>query len=360
MGHAAPKENVSMQLGCRGRRVAGLAVLLAISLCGQAAAQTPAARANDGPRRTGSIAGRVIHPDGAAAEGARVAVYAVREGAAAAIVGMATSTYDGRYEVTRLPAGEFMIGVTPRKASGFGGDLKRAPALVVETFYPGVERDRAEPVTVFEAVPVEGIDVWLAPAPQRFSISGRIFWPDGVDVDDLVIEYGGADGVRHGVWYVHDPGGLFTIEGAAQGTYVLMARGRTARGPLIGIASTDVAIGPVDDVRIGLRAPGVIEGRIVVEGPGSAALEALSIVPVQTLITLSPLYPVKDAPVSADGRFTLEEVAGEYGLQVRGLPDGWRIKRLVRNGTAPTGKGIVVPAGERVTGVEIVVGPGST
>ena len=343
------------------QRVVVLAVLLASSLSGHAAAQT-AARANEGPRRTGSIAGRIIHPDGAAAEGARVAVYAVREGAAAAIVGTATSAYDGRYEVAGLPPGEFMLGVTPRKAGGFGGDLKRPPALVAETFYPGVtERDRAEPVTVFEAVPVEGIDVWLAPAPQRFSIGGRIFWPDGVRVESLIIEYGGANGVRHGVWNVHDPGGLFTIEGAAQGTYVLLVRGETASGPLIGIASTDVAIGPVEDVRVRLRSPGAIEGRVVIEGPGSAALDTVSIVPVQTLIKLSPLYPVKPAPVSAEGGFALEELAGEYGLEVRGLPDGWHVKRLARKGIPAASKSIVVPAGERVTGVEIVVGPaGST
>ena len=64
---------------------------------------------------------------------------------------------------------------------------------------------------------------------------------------------GGAGGVRHGIWYVHDPGGLFTIEGAAQGTYVLYVRGETAAGPLIGVASTDVSLGPVEDVRVTLR-----------------------------------------------------------------------------------------------------------
>ena len=60
-------------------------------------------------RKSASIAGRVIHADGTTAEGARVAVYAVREGAPAAVVGTATSSYDGRYEVTGLPAGLFFL-----------------------------------------------------------------------------------------------------------------------------------------------------------------------------------------------------------------------------------------------------------
>src|SRR5687768_6304345 len=62
-------------------------------------------------RKSGSIAGRVIHADGAAAEGARVAVYAMREGAPAAIVATATSAYDGLYQVNSLPAGQFAVGV---------------------------------------------------------------------------------------------------------------------------------------------------------------------------------------------------------------------------------------------------------
>jgi len=76
-------------------------------------------------RKSASIAGRVIHADGAAAESARIAVYAVREGAPAAIVGTAISSYDGRYEVTGLAAGRFVVGVTPQRVRGYGGDSRR-------------------------------------------------------------------------------------------------------------------------------------------------------------------------------------------------------------------------------------------
>jgi hypothetical protein len=63
-----------------------------------------------GLRKNASIAGRVIHADGAAAEGARIAVYAIREGAPASVAGTATSGHDGRYEVTGLPEGRFAVG----------------------------------------------------------------------------------------------------------------------------------------------------------------------------------------------------------------------------------------------------------
>ena len=313
------------------------------------------------PGRTASIAGRIIHADGTAAEGARVAVYAVREGAPAAIVGTTTSAHDGRYEVTGLPAGAFTVGVTPQKAGGFGGDSSRPRTVPVETFYPGVaDRDRAQAITVFDGIAAEGIDVWLAPAPQRFTLSGRIFWPEGVDVENLVIEYGGPNAIRKGLWYVTDPGGLFTVEGIAEGTYVLLARGETKNGPLIGLASTDVAIGSVEDIRLTLRTPGAIEGRLVIEGAAKTELTGLRVAPVHALLTLSPVYPVEDGIVAEDGRFRLPHLAGEYTLEVRGLPPGWRVRRVVRGGQPAANNRVTVGPGEQVTAVEIVVGAGST
>src|SRR5688500_15529563 len=105
-------------------------LLLAIAIdVSVSSAQNGASSAGRKPGRTASIAGRIIHADGTAADGARVAVYAFREGAPAAIVGTTTSAHDGRYEVTGLPAGEFTIGVTPQKAGGFGGDSSRPRSM---------------------------------------------------------------------------------------------------------------------------------------------------------------------------------------------------------------------------------------
>src|SRR5687767_7491568 len=96
-------------------------LLIAVNAVHPALAQS-GARAS---RKTGSIAGRVIHADGAAADGARVAVYAVRDDAPAAIVATTTSSHDGRYQVNNLPEGRFAVGVTPQRIRGFGGDSRR-------------------------------------------------------------------------------------------------------------------------------------------------------------------------------------------------------------------------------------------
>jgi hypothetical protein len=312
-------------------------------------------------RKSASIAGRVIHADGAAAESARIAVYAVREGAPAAVVGTAISSYDGRYEVTGLPAGRFVVGVTPQRIRGYGGDSRRPATPPVETLYPGTtDRMQAQPIVVFDGMPTEGIDVWLEPAAQRYSISGRVLWPDGVAVENVVIEYGGPDNVRHGIWYVSDPGGLFTVEGVSRGTYVLLARADTSNGPLLGIAATDVFNDSVQDLRLTLRQPGTIEGRLVIEGAAGPDPATLRLTPMQMLLTLSPVYPVVEATPDASGRFTLTQLLGEFTMTVRGLPPGWRVRRVTRSGAVLTDNSVTVLPGERVTGIEVVMASSAT
>ena len=309
-------------------------------------------------RRNASIAGRIIHADGTAAEAARVSVYAVREGAPASVVGTAVSGHDGRYEVTGLPAGEFAVGVTPQRIRGFGGDSRRLTSPV-ETMYPGTtNRTRAQPVSVFDGVATEGIDIWLEPSAQRYSISGRVQWAEGLAVENLVLEYGGRGNVQHGVWYVPDPGGLFTIEGASRGTYVLFARGDTARGPLMGIAATDVSNDSVHDVRLTLGPPGSLEGRIVIEGTSKEELQGVTVTLTQALLKTSPLYPTPEATADGSNRFTLTQLLGEYTLAVRGLPPGWRVRRVTRAGTALSENRIPVMPAEHVTGIEVIVGNG--
>jgi hypothetical protein len=337
------------------------ALLLSISLGHVAIAQSrdaaaTAKAAGRAPRKNASVAGRIIHADGAAAEGARVAVYAVREGAPAAIVATTTSAHDGRYQVGGLPAGQFVVGVTPQRVRGFGGDSRRLSTPAVETFYPGTsQRLSAQPIDVFNGTPTEGIDIWLEPAARRYSISGRVLWPEKTEAVKAVIEYGGPEGVHGGVWFVSDPGGLFTIEGASRGTYVLLARAETADGPLMGIAATNVANDSVHDVQLTLRMPGSIEGRVVVEGTGGPDPATLRLTATHALLTTSPLYPSPDTTPDSTGRFTMTDLIGEFTFAVQGLPPGWRSRRVTRGGAALPDNRVTVMPGERVAGIEVVV-----
>jgi hypothetical protein len=334
-----------------------LVLVLALVVYRGASAQSAPARDSAGGHAS-SIAGRVIRPDGAAAESAYVTVYRVQGGRRGAPAGTAVSTYDGRYEIAGLPGGTYIIGVIPPTVVAPTPHGVSKPAGT-ETFYPdAVDAQRAHVIRVLEGVPTEGIDIWLSPAPQRYAVSGRIFLPDGVEPRELVIEYGGPDVIRRGIWYVYDPGGLFEIGGVAQGPLVLLARAETDSGVHMGIASTIISVEPVQDVRIVMRRPGRIQGRVVFERMPPDGTR-VRITPVQTLLQLSALYPVQDSAVASDGRFECRDVIGAYTFELQGLPPGWTVRRVQRGGRPVAESGIVVTGEETVTDVEVIVGPGS-
>jgi hypothetical protein len=323
------------------------------------AAYEAAPRAQGALGGTSSIAGRIIQPDGAAAENARVSVYAVREDAPGRTpAANAISSYDGRYEIGGLSAGTYVIGVTPAvvTAPTPRGVARPSP---VETFYPDTTIvERAHRLQLVGGVPVEGIDVWLSPAPQRYTVSGRVFFPDGIEPRQLVIEYGGPDVIRRGIWYVFDPGGLFEIEGVAQGPLMMLARAETNRGIYMGVASTVISVESVQDVRIAMRVPGRIDGVVVLERDLPPGTSSLIVTPIQTLLKLSALYPVQEVPLGRDRRFRIPDALGTYTFDIQGLPQGWRVKRVRRSSRPAPDNRIVVGAGEVVTGVEVFVGPG--
>jgi hypothetical protein len=294
----------------------------------------------DGQNRFGSIAGRIIAPDGAAAPG--VDVFAAPRDQPRSIIAKTRSAWDGRYELTGLPPGEFFVGASSD------------PTLVA--LYPGVEeRERATLVNLFEGVPAEGIDIWLLPAPRRFNVSGRVTDPQGRAVRDVDIEYGGPGGTQASLWSLHQPDGFFFIEGVASGTLVLLARAEAAGGPLMGMASTDVTVSSVEDVRLMLGTPGRVEGRIVPERGTLPSGVRPRVVLVQTLLTASALYEDEGATASADGSFRIDRLVGHFRVDVRDLPEGWTVTRILRDGRPLSNRQIAVPVGSRIGALEIRV-----
>jgi hypothetical protein len=319
-------------------------------------------------RRAAAIAGRIAEPDGIPAPEVRVVAAARRDSGYALLPDTQTmSEWDGRYEITNLPPGEYFVLVLPNASPDPGGALanaeRRAPEAPVSTrpafaatLYPGVSHaDRAHAVTLLEGVAAEGIDVWLTPA-QRFSISGRVLWPDGLAVDNIAIEYSDLNARRPGLWTVSDPGGIFTITGVPAGTLVLLARADSAQGPLVGAASTEVTVAAVEDLRLTLGKPGMVEGRLVYEAGLPASARPTSIALRQRLIQVSALYPIPESAIGADGRFQISNAFGEYEFELRGLSAGLRIKSVSRGGRPLADGRIGIAGGETITGVEILVG----
>ena len=294
--------------------------------------------------REASIAGRIAEPDGIPAPDVQVFAAVRRDTGHVLLADTRTTTeWDGRYRITGLPPGEYLVVVLP-SASADPARLRanaerRAPEsssatrpFFDPTLYPGVTSgESARTVTVFDGIAVDGIDVWLTPA-QRFSISGRVLRPDGVNVENVAIEYANLSAQRSGLWTVPDPGDLFTITGVPQGTVVLLARADSDRGPLAGIVSTDVGLDDVEDLELRLGTPGVVEGRVIYEGDVPASGRATQIILRQRLLPVSPLYPAPESAISDSGRFRFTNALGVYEFELTGLSSGARVTRVLQHG----------------------------
>jgi len=315
--------------------------------------------------RAASIAGRIIRPDGSVAPGVRVQAFS---GLRPLIEAQTTSQFDGRYEIAGLPPGEYVVGAMnvpmPTRRSFDATqvtreEMNRAVANAGTahwSLYPGVpESEPGTAVTVLEGVNAEGIDIWLTPS-QRFYVSGRVIWPVGIAVEGITIDYGDPEGTRSGLWLVSDPGGLFTLSGIAPGALAMLVRADTDQGMLMGLATTEVTVDSVEDVRIIVDRPGLVAGRVVYEGNVPASSRATSLVAQQKLLKVSALYPTPESSIDSSGRFELRNTLGEYEFDLHGLGAGLSIKRIVRNGRIlPTNRIGVVP-GEVIGDIEIVVG----
>jgi hypothetical protein len=316
-------------------------------------------------RRSASLAGRVVRPDGAAAPGIEVVLARRRASQLIPIAGtQATTAWNGRYEMRDLPPGQYLLlasavasiptHLSQTERAAFEINVTR-PAGFTPTLYPSVPASEAgATITLLEGVATDGVDLWLVPA-RRFSVSGRVVSPDGVKVDRVTIEYGTPADARASVWTVSDPDGLFTIDGVAAGTMVLLANAESTRGRLMGIASTDVRVGNVEDLTLRLDTPGHIEGRVTFSSdvPTSGRPSTIRLVPKR--LNVSPLYPVPETPIEPDGRFRLINALGEYEIAIPDLPRGFRIT-VARSGQTLAGNRVGVAAGETMSGVSVMVG----
>lgn len=315
-----------------------LSVLL---LCGVLAspawAQTPLGD------RAGSIAGRVLRPDGLPQPDAEV-VAASRgtDGRLRLSSWRARTAFDGQYAIAGVPAGRYLVLVRVVGADAAGDGRPEA------TLFPGVPvTEPGTPVEVFSGVPVRGIDIWLQPSPRRFQVAGRVVDARGRPLDNIAIEFGQARSRADNVWTLTDPGGLFTLERVAPGPIVLRARADSPDGPVVGVAAVVLAVESAQDLRIDVREPGRVLGRIV--AAGGALPTGLRVALVPTLLRPSALYAPEEVAVDASGAFEAGGTVGEHEVVVSGLPAGWRVRRATT---------VWLGAGETVTDIRVELASG--
>jgi hypothetical protein len=320
---------------------------LAVPALGGVAAQQPLA-----VEGTGSVAGRVLRPDGLPQPEAEVvAAIRTREGQLRLLPWRSRTAFDGRYEITGVAPGRYLILV---RVVGADGPVEGRP---LATLFPGVATtEPGTPVEIFAGVPAEGIDVWLLPAPRRFQVAGRVVDPKGRELENLAIEFGRPLSRAESVWTITEPGGLFTLDGVTPGPVVLRARADSPDGPLIGVVSTELAVESAQDVRIVVREPARVTGQLIVQ-PGAGLPDRVRVALMPILLRPSALYPADEASADAGGRFDLRGGPGEHELSVRGLPAGWVVRRVMTDRTPVVGGRFWLAAGRTINDVRVEIGP---
>jgi hypothetical protein len=209
-----------------------LSVLL---LCGCLA--VPAWAQTARPERLGSIAGRVLRPDGLPQPDAEVvAATRGRDGRLRLTTWRARTAFDGQYAISGVPAGRYLVLVRVVGADSAGDGRPEA------TLFPGVPvTEPGTAVDVFDGVPVAGVDIWLQPSPRRFQVSGRVVDPTGArsrtspsnsDTRARVPTTSGRSPI---------PAALHARSRCAR-PIVLRARGDSPDGPLVGVAAAVLAV----------------------------------------------------------------------------------------------------------------------
>ena len=295
------------------------------------------------PDRPGSIAGRVLRPDGIPQPDAEVvAATRGRDGRLRLSPWRARTAFDGQYAITGVPPGRYLVLV---RVVGADAPVEGRPHA---TLFPGVPTtEPGTAVDVFAGVPLEGVDIWLQPAPRRFQVAGRVLDPRGRPLENIAIEFGPAGSRADNVWTLSDPGGLFTLDRVPPGPVVLRARADSPDGTLVGVASVVLAVESAQDLRLEVREPGRVRGRVGRDN-GRAAGGASGGAPPHDSSTVRALPGGRGSRGRVRG-FEVTGTVGEHELIVRGLPVGWGIRGVPSS--------VWLNPGEAIGEVRVEIGP---
>ena len=263
--------------------------LCALIVCSCLAAPVAAQPAPDA--RAGSIGGRVIRPDGIPQPEAEVlAATRHADGRLRASPWRTRTAFDGRYEIAGVPAGRYLVLV---RVVGGDAPMQGRP---LATLFPGVAT--TEPARPSKYSLACRSRVWTSGCcPRRAGSKWRAGWSIiwAATSNTFRSSSGRRGDAPISVWTVTEPGGLFTMSGVPPGPVVLRARAEGPSGPLIGLASTELAIESVQDLRIVVRDPGRVRGRV--HAPGGIPLpEGVRLSLVPTILRPSALYPPSRLP----------------------------------------------------------------
>jgi protocatechuate 3,4-dioxygenase beta subunit len=285
------------------------------------------------------------------------------------IPGLVASTdAAGRYRITNLPPGEYLVNVdrgdliTARTEIHFwdsaGQDRELLPGLL---FYPGVSTvSHASKITIDDGVDASGIDLTLRPGLNAsINVTVTSSRPVGeVQLHQILLD----DRLPILETTTKLTGSSIMLD-ARQGRYRLLASAEvasTADNVTRLWSSADVDADPLVPATVSmLLEPGAnLSGRIVFEGNEPNRQNAgASLLPIASMLGIRiPTLEGNSTLTVATGEFSIEGVMpGRYVIQAGGSRALWMLKAAIVRGRDVLDEPIDLGAGEEIEGVRLTV-----
>jgi hypothetical protein len=284
----------------------------------------------------------------------------------------ANSTDDrGIYRIYGLQAGRYLVGAGFAQREG-SIMLTVNRAYYQLTYHPDTtEQSKAKVIDLSEGFEATGIDIKMADAKKTYDVFGRVVTADtGQPMAGVRMSFGSLTegGKRIGAFGTFgnqtDAQGEFHIPGVLPGKYAAFASPEQDSDLYSEPVLFEIGDEDVTGLVVRMRRGGSISGVAVIEGTNDPAiLSKLSQIQVYANVRSEELSAPSGRPanVGTDGGFALRGVnpgMARLNIFYRAETPRFSILRIERDG-APQREGVQINPGEQVTGVRIVIGPGT-
>lgn len=309
------------------------------------------------------ITGTLLDEDDTPFAGALVeALRAVYENGQRKFVTVADSVSDdrGQFRLFGLAPGQYFISAFDPAYSRVGDQLGQL--FYGPTFYPGTAfQDDAVRLTLDPGVPVEGLKFKLQIIrPAR--ITGKLI-VTGLQLLAGAVKISPSRNSRSASFAATEadikPDGVFQFANILAERYVIRARGEVERQGLshFGQWTQPVEGRDISDVDLVLSPGALVTGRVTWDGKTSRPPADESAIRVRA--PMSDGATVGDAltgTIELDRTFALRGVmAGLHYIRVEGLPEPWRLKKVLWRGSDVTDIPLDLDYGETYDGMDVVL-----
>ena len=280
--------------------------------------------------------------------------------------GQGSTTDDlGQFRLWGLSAGDYVV-VADARGNTFAPpnappETEEERINFVTTYYPGtLDEGAAQRVRVKAGAETAGIDIRVGQL-RLFHVSGYVTDSQGrplAGANGQLVRRGPAAGGQPGFFAMVDPKGQFQVRNIPPGEYRLVFRQQQNVTPFsteppepVEMASVPISIvaADVDNIMVVTSLGTTITGQIVFEaGPPTGNVTNMRVFASATSMTDSAGVPSpQPATVTADYRFTLKGLMGEYVLRT-GIANQF-IKSVTVNGEDVTDAPHEFKSSDRVT-----------